>query len=315
MFTNELKSIFRSSRPTKGVRWTFSRRLFLIGALLTCGVTALFIISPLSEILNPINANPGILETPPAPEPLGFVLPDVSQVPFRKGEELNYKITYKGLTVGHATLSVREGPVIRGRTTLEFISTAKSTSLIDHFFKVRDYNASTVDKKSLYSLQFHQNLHEGRYEAIRNYQFDYIAKTYHSDELHDEKKTEWEGKLEKPVHDVLSAFFITRTGSFQPGESRHISVYRNGKVKEMRVTVGSEEKTVKTPAGSFSCLLVEPDVQGDSIFRGKNGGLRIWMTQDDRRLPVLIQASVTFGHVSVRLNEFQLNDSSERAKK
>jgi len=221
---------------------------------------------------------------------------------FQAGEKLNYGIVFKGMTVGHGTLAVYEDEPVNGRPTLKLESTSRSTKFFDLFCKVRDLNSSIIDQASLFSLVFHQNLNEGKYHAMRNYHFDYQKRLFQAEETEKEKKT-FEGALTAPVHDILSALYYTRTLPLQPGQDLTVPVYRNGKVVDMVVKVAPKTKKIKTPAGTFDCLLIEPLVQGDSIFRSTDGRLLIWMTNDAKKTPVLIEATATVGNVRVRLLE------------
>jgi hypothetical protein len=58
---------------------------------------------------------------------------------------------------------------------------------------------------------------------------------------------------------------------------------------------------VKTKAGRFSCLVVEPGMREEGIFIQKGRKLQLWLTDDDRKVPVLMQVEVFFGHVTARL--------------
>jgi len=59
---------------------------------------------------------------------------------------------------------------------------------------------------------------------------------------------------------------------------------------------------VKVPAGEFDCVAIEPMLNAGGIFKNK-GRLVIWITDDARRMPVLMRSKVTIGSVSVLLVE------------
>jgi hypothetical protein len=64
-------------------------------------------------------------------------------------------------------------------------------------------------------------------------------------------------------------------------------------------------QTVKTPAGRFDCLMIEPILKVGGIFKN-NGRLVIWLTNDERRMPVLMRSKVAVGSISVVLQEVKL---------
>ena len=189
--------------------------------------------------------------------------------------------------------------------SIKYVSKAKSTHFFDLFFKVRDENVSTVDKASLFSLSFDQNLHEGSYQAVRHYDFDYLNKKFTVEKKKKGKINKSEGTLDAPLHDVLSALYFARTVDLSPGRDLSLSIFRDNSGKPLPIKIGASLKNQKTPLGTFSCLRVEPAIKGDSIFKSKDGKLVVWMTNDKKKLPVLIEANASVGLVRVKLTKWE----------
>jgi hypothetical protein len=61
---------------------------------------------------------------------------------------------------------------------------------------------------------------------------------------------------------------------------------------------------VKTPAGKFQCVVVEPLLRAGGIFKNK-GRLVIWLTDDERRIPVQMKSKVMIGSIKVVLQEIR----------
>ncbi|MFM8559568.1 MAG: DUF3108 domain-containing protein, partial [bacterium] len=76
------------------------------------------------------------------------------------------------------------------------------------------------------------------------------------------------------------------------------------KTAPMEVRVLGRE-TVRTPAGKFSCIVIEPLLKAGGIFKN-NGRLVIWLTDDARRMPVLRKSKVMIGSVKVVLQEYKV---------
>ena len=51
------------------------------------------------------------------------------------------------------------------------------------------------------------------------------------------------------------------------------------------------------PAGTFDCFLVEPQLRTPGMFIAKGKKLQVWLTADDRHMPVRMRTEVFFGHV------------------
>jgi hypothetical protein len=58
---------------------------------------------------------------------------------------------------------------------------------------------------------------------------------------------------------------------------------------------------IKTPAGEFNTVVVQPQTEGKGIF-GAKGGMEIWYSETGR-IPVQIRASMKFGSVLFKLRE------------
>ena len=61
-------------------------------------------------------------------------------------------------------------------------------------------------------------------------------------------------------------------------------------------------EVVETPAGKFKCVVIEPKLKAGGIFKNK-GRLVIWLTDDERRMPVLMKSKVAIGSISATLVE------------
>jgi hypothetical protein len=75
------------------------------------------------------------------------------------------------------------------------------------------------------------------------------------------------------------------------------------------VTVTGRER-VETPAGAFDCLLVEPTLRSGAFFKNE-GKLTIWLTDDARRMPVLMRSKLPIGAISVELIEWDRPDQAD----
>jgi hypothetical protein len=105
------------------------------------------------------------------------------------------------------------------------------------------------------------------------------------------------------VQDVLSALYYVRTLNLVVGKSIFIDNHAEKKIYPLEVKVYKKEK-VEVPAGKFNCWKVEPFLKSTGIFR-QEGRLIVWLTDDSRKLPVLMKSKVTIGSISVRLQEIK----------
>ena len=109
------------------------------------------------------------------------------------------------------------------------------------------------------------------------------------------------------AQDELSAFYYLRMLPLAIGEDVFIDNHTNRKNYPLMVIVHGRE-TVKVTAGEFDCLVVEPVIREGGIFAAK-GRLKIWITDDERRMPVRMRTKIAVGSITASLQEYRLSDS------
>jgi hypothetical protein len=236
----------------------------------------------------------------PAPGQLGSVsshqvLPAVAQ-PFRAGESLRFSVQYGFIKAGTAWLEVPEIIDWQGHPSWHLVARVESNSFFDKFYKVRNRIESIWDQQRLFSWQYFEDRHEGHYETTDTLIFDPEGHTVHYTD----------GKsypIPPGVQDALSAFFFTRFQALPLGGSITFNYHASRKSLPLEVKVLGRE-TVKTPAGQFDCVVIEPFLKAGGIFKNK-GRLVIWLTDDDRRIPVLMKSKVAIGSIRVVLQEIK----------
>ena len=160
---------------------------------------------------------------------------------------------------------------------------------------MRDFIISTVDAEGLYPLFFEQHLREGkRYKMDGYILYDHAAgKTYVQ-----EKKFK---SLETPrfIHDYISVLYYVRTMKTAPGDTFSLNLFIHSKVHPIFFKC-KEKKRIDVDAGSFNCVLLEPRLAGEGNF-GKKDKMEVWLSDDIRRIPVLIRSRIKVGSVNAKL--------------
>lgn len=236
---------------------------------------------------------------------LPIPLPSIKNTAFSGDEFYRYDLQYEFIPAGEATLEVRRGELKDGTSVFHFVSNAESNKFIDVFFRVRDFNSSMVDAASLASLGFHQNLREGHYRVMRTTRINYSSGTYTYERTYKGKTKIREGRIGEPASDILSSFFYARTLPLELGKSYFIRVFSDGKTYSLKVEVDPKLRRVRVPAGKFECIRIRPYVVGDAIFKAKDGKMYIWLTNDERKMPVLIRSRVFIGAFDAELVEYE----------
>lgn len=276
------------------IRIFFSDDQRHVPVLLTAKVSAGEIRAELagSEFIPTVAPPPG-----PTPTPVSSVQPegsngsspenaDLANLPFRVGEQLNYQVFLPTITqpAGQATFQVKARSKYFDRDGLLFTLGAQTTNALQHLFFASDLISSYVDPKTLLPFQSELKLSEGRARSETKLKInqDYGAAT-----------TEKGDRIEIPVgtHDYLSFFYALRTFNLAPPRRSAVSILVNNKPKTLFISALSKERiqlgTESIPAVQIS--LTTDDPQADKYQ------LKVWISEDRRRLPLRITAMTKLG--------------------
>lgn len=239
--------------------------------------------------------------------PYAYLQPDASArtgAPW-DGEQLKYGIYYTFIKAGTAYIRNRGVVDIEGKKAFLIQTTAFSAAVIDAFFKVRDINQSWIDAQTFYSLGYGQSVREGSYKRDEWVNFAPQENRYYGQiQKKDPAPREIKGELATPVADFLSSLYFVRAQKLEVGKDIVFDIVNREKQYPLIVKVLRKEK-VKTPAGEFNCIVVEPQLRGEGIFVSKGKSLTVWLTDDQYRMPVKMKTEVFIGSVSASLLEYK----------
>lgn len=219
-----------------------------------------------------------------------------SPTPFKAGESLRFSVQYGFIHAGSAYLEVPEVMQYEGHAVWRLVARAESNGFFDKMYKVRNRIESMWDHDSLFSWRYFEDRHEGHYTANDTMLF-----------MPDSGKVHYKNgqvySVPPHVQDALSAFYYTRFKPLPIGGSVFFDYHASRKSAPMEVKILGRDE-VHTPAGKFKCVMIEPLLKAGGIFKN-NGRLVIWITDDARRMPVLMRSKVAIGSISVILQDFK----------
>ena len=250
----------------------------------------------------PILPLEGRLLSPMSYEP---ILADNTRAPW-SNESLQYGIYYSFVKAGTAYIKTRGLTSVNGKMAYLIQTTAFSASVIDAVFKVRDVNYSWLDVNTLHSLGYSQSVREGNYIRDEWLAFDPANHRYYGEVKKKKEPRTIAGKLDIEVLDMLSSMYYVRKEPLTVGKDVVFDIVNREKQYPLVVKVLGKE-TVKTDAGKFNCWVVEPQFRGEGIFIAKGKSLKVWLTDDEYRMPVKMEAEVFIGSVYAELLAYQRN--------
>ena len=225
-------------------------------------------------------------------------------LPFGPGERVDFRITYAHVLAGRASLSVLPGDPA-GTPVLRFVAEAKSEGFFAWLFRFRveDRTVATWEPQSGCSLAIEKRLREGRAVRDQTVTFD---REQGVAQVADPKIKETRFDVGPCALDVLSAFFATRVRGVSEGVELALPVFDNGKHYRLGVRfLGRERLDLPMPLGPrVPTVVVEPQLlEGTGLFV-KEGRLKLWLTDDGRRIPVRMRSKVAVGSVSAHLESY-----------
>jgi hypothetical protein len=224
---------------------------------------------------------------------------------FTPGETLTYEISWsKIITAGTAVMEVKEERLPNGRKVFKFIATSRSVGVVDKVYPVNDMVQSVFDPQIRQSLSFDLNESHGKRKRHRSLTFDHAGRTVVSTVNNDPPQTM---AIPDRVQDALSSLFYLRTmEDFTDGKTHVIEVNDSGKNWSVEVHTLGREK-VKTPAGEFNTIKVKTYPRYEGVFMNK-GEIFIWLTDDSRKIPVLMKSTISIGSIMTTLTDMKLGE-------
>ncbi|MBC8029745.1 MAG: DUF3108 domain-containing protein [Pyrinomonadaceae bacterium] len=104
------------------------------------------------------------------------------------------------------------------------------------------------------------------------------------------------------VQDLLSAVYYLRIQPLEVGKSFEITLSDSGRVFQVPVRV-VEKKRMKTVLGKVEAVRVDPQLHGPNGMVGGKGQFSIWLTNDNRRIPVKARIKLDYGTVDINLRK------------
>jgi len=223
-----------------------------------------------------------VIATPPDPVPATPV-----EQTFVAGETLDYNLTWLKVTGGTARMTIAPHDDASYRIT----SVAKSSPSFSRFFKVRDEIETTVAREDFSTLRYVKRLDEDgdKHNEVTVIEDGVATRT---------RKKVKKVAVPRPVMDPISVIYHFRTLDLTPGKSYDLELISDGKRYTVHAKVIRREK-VQTPAGTFDCVRVEPQMVSGGVERQER--LFLWYTDDERKIPVRIRTEVKFGAVTATL--------------
>ena len=212
---------------------------------------------------------------------------------YKAGEKLTYegsfsKLLLRGIDIADLNFTVYNSP---DNTDYFIKAEAKSKGTLLKLFSFSFYQKveSTVDGDSLNVLKTVKRDEQGDRvrdsEAVFDYRSDKV--TYVETDPKDPQRPPRRvaSSITDEAQDLVSGLYTLRRLPLAVGKTFMLSVSDSGIVYQVPVRVTARERQ-KSILGKIWCWRIEPEVFGKNRMIEQKGDMMIWITDDNRRLPV-----------------------------
>lgn len=230
-------------------------------------------------------------QTPPIhplpPPDAGFVFP--------QRQTLTYSVDWRVFPAGTAVIHFEAAG---DREHLH--ATAYTIGAINLLFHVNDRFQSEFDRERGCSYEFDKQTVEGRRQIDSTLHLDYAQSKsiLNQKNLVNGQNTHAESPIPSCLTDLLSGIFYMSSQPLNIGHNFTVPIADALRTVPVTMKVEGHEQ-IRTPLGAFKTIRVQPTAEAGVV---KNrGNIWVWYTDDQRHLPVQMQARLFWGTITFRL--------------
>lgn len=226
---------------------------------------------------------------------------------FQPGEKLAYVITYNWFfvwtDVGGVDFEVKEDKMF-GQDLLNLKGTGVTFSFYDWFFQVRDVYQSWVKPDNLLPVYYHRDVDEDGYLIDIKYRYDFDNLVAYS-EVEKTRRPYYQDTVDiKPcTYDVISVIYQARNidfSKYKVNEKIPFTIILDNELHNVYIRYKRKEVKKVRGVGKFNTIMFTGSLVAGDVFQGGED-LKIWVTDDENRIPVWIESPIIVGTVKARL--------------
>lgn len=225
-----------------------------------------------------------------------------------RGEEIYYAVNYGWFTVGKAWIKVQKNNYrINYRDCYKVDIYGKTSGLVDWVAKVDDHWGAYIDTSALVTHIAYRNIKEGRYRRNEITRFDHITDNIEVKILNQKTKDYFEPMYYQSsdnMRDMIGGFYYLRAldySGMHKGDTVKVSGFFEDTFYDMEILYEGKD-VVKTKMGKVNSIKLVPVMPDNSLFDGENS-VTVWLSDDENKIPVKIDADMFIGHAGVEVTE------------
>jgi hypothetical protein len=237
-------------------------------------------------------------------------------LPFQPGEQMVYSVSWKyglvNVTAGYLTSTIPAATQDKdGNVIYAIKARIKSSGVISTVYPFEYTLATRFDQQNLFSRGFemHGKEKSDRKDQVQVHNYAAREITFYQ-KTFDEKKNDEAPKirneknlLDQPTQDVLSVLYYLRTAPLpEPGKELRFNAAWEGEPYTALVKNAGRDEV------RFDGHKIDADVYVLDFYKDKkldNGGTKMWVSRDARRVILKLESIVQVGKIWVKLDSIK----------
>ncbi|MDQ6653887.1 MAG: DUF3108 domain-containing protein, partial [Acidobacteriota bacterium] len=211
--------------------------------------------------------------------------------PYRLGERLTFNVSFSNfISAAHVELLVAARGTFFGRDGIQLKGHIETTGVVNAaLYAINNDYVTYIDAANGLPFRGQQVIRAASRSSDTSADFNQPAGTA----ALAQKTTEFPG-----TYDFLSAVYRLRALRLSEGETYYLTVRGENENYQVEVKVTGRQ-VIKTNVGSFNTIVSQVHVRNNSQASGY--GTKVYFTDDERHVPVLITARVSAGEIRAEL--------------
>ena len=236
--------------------------------------------------------------------------------PFDGGEKEVYQASWNGM-ISVATAEVHTVPaVIDGKKVYQVRVDAKTTAALDLIWRMRDTISSTFEAKGLLPTRFTFNQRENSRVIDTEARFNSTTNQWAVNRQQVGKKTRVYNFDSNNTLDPITAVYLARSTDFKVGDKLYFKVFGGRYQYLLELFVEKKEPVAMKSGKTIEAYRIIPRVQNitKNGYASRLNEATVWISADERRLPVKMSSKIAFGSVQMDLVEYKRPTQSTATK-
>ncbi len=240
--------------------------------------------------------------------PVGSLAQD--SLAFKGGETMSFVLHYNwgviNSDVGTATVRLSETDY-NGIPAFHCDVSGRTTRLYDLVFRVREQFDSWFTRDGLHPLKFTRDTHEGKYDALNTYIYDWERSVIHADVYSTSSgQRNLELPLDRCTYDLPALFFLARNMNMDvvTPEVRYPMTFAiDDDIYNVHFILHGRETIDVKGLGRINTIKFSARLLAGEVFRSDTD-MTIYISDDANRLPVYFEAPLLVGKAAGRMTSY-----------